>query len=133
MSTSTWDGTTTMVTHTCGGCGVVFGMSEVFYNQRLRDHKGWYCINGCRRIFSGESDVERLTRERDYAQSSRCREHEAHETTKRQRNALKGHLKRVRKRTATGTCPCCKRTFKQLARHMQGQHPKYVASQMENK
>lgn len=28
-------------------------------------------------------------------------------------------------RVGAGVCPCCKRTFQQLARHMKCKHPKY--------
>jgi len=32
---------------------------------------------------------------------------------------------RLKKRIACGVCPCCKRTFTNLARHISGQHPEY--------
>lgn len=40
--------------------------------------------------------------------------------------ATKGHLTRTKRRVAAGVCPCCKRSFKDLARHMEGQHPGYA-------
>jgi hypothetical protein len=28
-----------------------------------------------------------------------------------------------------GVCPCCKRTFENLARHMKGQHPTFAGAE----
>lgn len=33
---------------------------------------------------------------------------------------------KLKLRAANGVCPCCNRTFKQLAAHMSSQHPKYA-------
>lgn len=30
---------------------------------------------------------------------------------------------RLKKRVSAGTCPCCKRSFRQLALHMKSKHP----------
>lgn len=35
--------------------------------------------------------------------------------------------RRLKKRAAAGTCPCCKRSFSNMATHMRKQHPAYVA------
>jgi hypothetical protein len=39
---------------------------------------------------------------------------------------LERAAKRHKTRTAAGTCPCCTRTFKQLAAHMKNKHPDYA-------
>ena len=44
---------------------------------------------------------------------------------RRKLSAAKGALTRTKKRVANGVCPCCNRTFQNLSRHMQGQHPGY--------
>ncbi len=41
-------------------------------------------------------------------------------------NALRGVVTRTKKRIANGTCPCCTRTFTNLARHIAAKHPDYV-------
>lgn len=38
------------------------------------------------------------------------------------RKAVEKKLNRV----SAGTCPCCNRSFKQLAAHMKNKHPDYV-------
>lgn len=40
--------------------------------------------------------------------------------------ATKGVITKMRKRASAGMCPCCQRTFQQLARHMASQHPGFV-------
>lgn len=39
------------------------------------------------------------------------------------RRAEKAAKTRIKNRIARGVCPCCKRTFQNLAAHMQTQHP----------
>jgi len=46
----------------------------------------------------------------------------------RSRRATAGHLTRTKRRIATGTCPCCKRHFVNLERHMTTKHPQYQKS-----
>lgn len=41
--------------------------------------------------------------------------------------ATKGVVTRLSKRASAGTCPCCNRTFKQLAAHMATKHQTFTA------
>lgn len=61
MTTQTF--TETLVALECGKCGVSFGMTETFYNRRRKDHKSWWCPNGCCRAYKGETDEEREIRQ----------------------------------------------------------------------
>ena len=42
-------------------------MTEDFYQARLRDHREWYCPNGCCRVYSGQTadqkEIEKLERQ----------------------------------------------------------------------
>lgn len=58
---------------------------------------------------------QRVAQERDEAQHQRNRA-----------NGYKGHATKIMKRAKAGMCPCCKRTFSQLARHMATQHPTFT-------
>ncbi len=49
-----------MILIECGRCGVPFGMSESYNEARRKDHKGWYCPNGCCRAYHGKNEVEEL-------------------------------------------------------------------------
>jgi hypothetical protein len=115
------------------GCGVIFGMTKTFQDARRKDHKTWYCPNGHARHYPGESEEERLRRvlhetqlareraEREKAAAQQAEQKQADARKKAERQ-LKNHVTR----TANGTCPCCQRTFKQLAAHMKNKHPDYV-------
>lgn len=92
--------------HTCGHCGIQFAVPERWLDDRRSKHDTFYCPNGHPRVFAAESREEKLARERA-----------EDETTDERR--LRG--------VAAGVCPCCNRTFQQLARHMASKHPNVVA------
>lgn len=119
--------TATLVSHCCSECGAVYGLGENFSRVRANDGKVWYCPNGhsqCR----GEGYEKKL--ERQLAQ-----ERQAHDQTKAKIRDVEAELgrvtakaKRLRTRAANGVCPCCKRTFAELAKHMRSKHPDYAGA-----
>jgi hypothetical protein len=116
------------------GCGAVIAMPREEYDWFLSNPgEGFYCYYGHRQWFTGKSKEQKLKdqleRERRRTQEARDRadnERLRAETLRRSRNAYKGKLKATKNRIKNGVCPCCKRTFKNLARHMAGQHPGYA-------
>jgi hypothetical protein len=119
-----------LVAFSCEKCGMTFGVPENYYNiWRLQGEK-WdrriHCVGCGHRWYCGEGTEQRLRRQLEA-------ERAAHDQTKADRdhhvasaNAYKGHLGRVKKRVANGVCPCCMRTFQNLARHMTTKHPDYL-------
>lgn len=108
-----------IVTEECISCGVVFGMTGYFERERRRDHKNFYCPNGHPQHYTAESDAEqnaRLLRE----------EQARHQRTLQRANEAEREAERLKKRVAKGVCPCCKRSFAALARHMKSKHPDYT-------
>lgn len=108
----------------CGGCGIAFAVPETWRAEKQKSGGGWYCPNGCSRVYR-KSDVDR-------AQEELRAERERHERTlarlndaEAERAKVERKLKQQQRRHAAGTCPCCKRTFQQLARHMKSKHPTY--------
>lgn len=101
----------------CGECGIVFWVPDAFYRERRGDGKGWSCPNGHSRVFR-ESDVARLERQLK-------EEKERHQRTLQRANEAEARETRLKRRVKDGTCPCCKRTFRQLARHMETKHPEF--------
>lgn len=93
-------------------------------------HSQYFCI--------GESELEKMRRERDRL-AQRCaerddeirRQRELREGTERQLSATRGVVTRIRNRVGKGVCPCCNRTFSNLARHMIGEHPDFAAQAAE--
>lgn len=102
----------------CIECGVVFAFTGYFYNERVKDHRTFYCPNGHRQSYMHESEAEknaRLLRE----------EQKRHQRTITRNNELaeeKAKLERKLRRVDKGVCPACNRTFSNLARHMACKH-----------
>ena len=108
----------TFVTMHCGECGIEFCVPNFFQEERQKSGGNWYCPNGHSRVYR-ESDADKFRRERDRALQQIAQRDETialHERT----------IGRLKKRTAAGTCPCCQRTFANMAQHMKRQHPDFV-------
>lgn len=118
----------------CGECGISFAVPDNWRAQRIKDQSTWYCPNGHPRAFTGESEAQRLRRELERTKqnlatqielrraSQKEAEHEA-----RERRKLRTRLKHTKERIKNGVCPCCHRSFVQLAKHMATMHPRYAA------
>jgi len=123
----------TLVHESCCKCGVVFGLESGHQGQLLKSHGDFWCPNGHQQHYLGESDADRLKRERAEfearLQRERVRlaaEQRIRFATERQLRAQKGATTKLRRRAAAGTCPCCQRTFQSLTRHMKDRHPDFV-------
>ena len=100
----------------CCNCGVLFAMTAEFAKDRHRrkEAASFYCPNGHAQHYMGKTDAQKL------------REAEAALSAERdQRLAAERELRRIGQRAKGGACPCCKRTFVQLSRHMKAKHPDY--------
>lgn len=127
--------TNRMVTETCYKCHVLFGMTEEQHDLCLERGYSFFCPNGHSQCFC-ESREQKLEKELRTAEQSRDtynrwydEEVKDHKTTMKQRNAHKGQVTKIKRRVSNGVCPCCNRTFENLARHMQSKHPDYVEPQ----
>jgi RNase P subunit RPR2 len=109
-------------------CDVPFFILRSKYKARRLDHKNFWCPNcGRSQYYPQESDNEKL--ERRLAFEKRRRE-SAEREAKYQKDCArtqKAAKTRLKNRVKHGVCPCCNRTFKQLARHMKNKHPEYVS------
>lgn len=117
----------------CCVCGAIFAVALTPF-EHARQHGGFfYCPNG-HRVGWNKSDTEdaRIRRERDIlkqqiAQRDDSLREERHHRVCAERSAAayKGQVTKLRKRAKAGVCPCCNRTFQNLSRHMQTQHPDF--------
>lgn len=115
-------------------CGHVIYLPAVRISQLKRLHGYFYCtVCGQCQVWYEKSDLEKLTAQlvtakdqRDTARRMTNNEREKVRYRTRQLAAQKGVTTRIKNRIANGVCPCCQRTFKNLARHMKGQHPNYT-------
>lgn len=119
------------VTETCCNCGVSFAMTKGFHDVALREKKNktFYCPAGHPQHYTGESDAakaERLARELAASREREAAEREARNREWRLRRQAEGKTRAIKKRVANGVCPCCQRTFENLARHMKTKHPAFT-------
>jgi hypothetical protein len=99
----------------------------------------FYCGYGHGQVFAvGESDANKLRRERDLLAQRIAerddeikRQREMRQETERRLSATRGVVTRIRNRVGHGVCPCCNRTFGNVARHMASQHPTWCAEAAE--
>lgn len=127
----TFAGYSDLEVRVCGECGVLFAMPEVMVAARRRDGEDFYCPNGHCRVFR-ETDADRLQRELAASRDRAARLSAEREQLRASLSAQRGQTTkarnerdRMRARAAVGVCPCCGRTFKQLARHMKAKHPEF--------
>lgn len=126
--------TITLETTDCCSCGITFAVPKRLLDQRRQDLDSFYCPNGHSMVFRKSTadilkqDIERIKREKEEAERARYALH--NELTEKQEEVrkLKKSIERRNKRIAAGVCPCCNRTFKQLAAHIKTKHPE-LASQ----
>ncbi len=121
----------TMTTMCCGQCGIEFQVPDHFYKERRETGKGWYCPNGHTRVFR-ETDLDKMRRERDNAVQQKVRAEQEAAHAELMRLKAEREMKRLKKRAAAGTCPCCNRTVIQMSRHMKTKHPEFVAEEITN-
>jgi hypothetical protein len=118
---------------TCSECGIVFAFDANYMQRRRRDHQTFYCPRGHSQYFPGESDVEQLKKqlklERHAADQLRAEvtyERDQREATERSLRGTRAALTRTKNRIAAGVCPCCSRSFQNLAEHMANKHPAFT-------
>lgn len=119
---------TELKTETCCACGMLFAMPTRFERAMRDSGQSFYCPAGHPQFYGSSTLEKRLER----AEAETRRERERADRAKREahraemsRRAYKGMLTKTKKRVAAGVCPCCNRTFQNLARHMAGQHPNW--------
>jgi hypothetical protein len=127
----------TLRSQTCchSGCGVIFGIEQTYDDILRRSHKSFYCPNGHGQHYSGKSDVElaredaeQARRQRDYERERNGRLESDLRSERHKVAAERGAKTKLKKRIAHGVCPCCKRTFANVARHMKSKHPEQIKS-----
>ena len=130
MDTMTYTGVLAVVN--CCTCGMTFAMPGDFKQRRRDDHEWFYCPAGHEQHYAGKSDAEKLRDELARKERAlvweRSRRDMAQAEAKHMRAVANGHKgahQRTKNRVAKGVCPCCNRSFVNLAKHMSGQHPDY--------
>jgi hypothetical protein len=124
----------TFVVQTCchKECLVTFAIPKEMYQKFRNTHQLFYCPRGHSQHYVRKSDLERAQEE--LAQVKRSKEYiEAQLATARKDRdhhkhvaaVHRGQKQALKNRIAAGLCPCCRRPFANLMRHMQNQHPHF--------
>lgn len=126
----------------CCTCSEPIHLSDDQRATLKRNQGAFHCLWGHSNYFpAGPTEAETLRRERDRLKQEAARleeerarawrvtaqERERAASAERRASAARGQVTKLKKRAAAGTCPCCNRTFVQLARHMEAQHPGFIA------
>lgn len=118
-------------------CGMRHAVPTELREFQLREHqngrhKTVYCPLGHEYSPAGESKCHQLSRQLEAEKKRTAAAIASHDQTRaalrekdRELIAQKGVNTKLKKRVGNGVCPCCGRTFKQLARHMESKHPEY--------
>jgi hypothetical protein len=133
----------------CPSCAGTFAILRSYKDEAYRlgkFKKCWTCPYCKVERGYGEGEANRhakalaqkereLQQERDMKEYHRQAAREALQEAnhfRASRDGMKGALNKVKKRVAHGVCPCCNRTFKQLAAHMAKMHPELLAKPEES-
>ena len=110
----------------CGGCAGTYAINERFRQECHTQGKFWHCPY-CDTLWGyGEGELARVKRQLEEQRKLKDQERLWREKAEHQTRAVRGVVTKLKKRAANGICPCCKRTFAQLARHMATKHPEYA-------
>jgi hypothetical protein len=134
---TTWSFSTSLTEIQCGQCGGVYALAENYRREKQQQGGFWNCPY-CRCSWGyGEGENARLKKqlaqEKHNAEQTQARLRQEAEfaanrasIAERRRAAMKGQVTRIKNRVGKGVCPCCRRHFVNLQRHMQGQHPDWA-------
>ena len=111
----------------CFACGCLFGMTMDFKDARQRNKDTFYCPAGHPQHYLGKSDKELRREAEARARAAEDQALAAKQELARVKREAKAEQTRLAQRARGGVCPCCNRSFVQLARHMKTKHPEHGA------
>ncbi len=123
----------------CFKCKCEMWLPDALYEAAMaaKEKITFYCAYGHPQVYiTGESEETKLRRERDLLKQQAARLHEeataaSNEAFQQRERAVRAEAsnKKLKKRASAGACPCCKRTFSNMAEHMKHQHPDFVVAE----
>ncbi len=124
-----------LVLETCcrTDCGMTFAIPRTWQKKRIEDHSHWFCPNGHEQRYTGQTEEAKLRAQLEREQADKARvqanldeERRVVRATERRLASTRGVVTRVKNRIKNGVCPCCRRSFENLAQHMKTKHQRYV-------
>jgi hypothetical protein len=128
--TLTYEGELTVLTCWCGTRHAVPSELRRF---QLRQHDNGenvtsiYCPLGHTHVPSGRSKAVAEREKREQLERQLANRDEDLRAERAAHAATKVQATKLRKRAEAGACPCCNRSFVQLARHIKTKHPEFQA------
>jgi hypothetical protein len=117
--------TITMVNLECW-CGCPFSAPQSLYDEHKKYHTtSIYCPHGHSVVYGKKTDIALAREAQKHAEAETARVRAMLDQETASHRATKGALTKAKKRAAAGVCPCCHRTFQNVARHMRSKHPEY--------
>lgn len=123
--------TTTFHVVACYTCGTKFAINGSMYKRAVTNKEGCVYCPACREgmHWTGKTEdqkrIDELERKLKWEAKNAAYQKHYKEQAERKLSAAKGQMTKLKKRAAAGVCPCCNRTFHNLARHMETKHPEH--------
>lgn len=123
-----------MVWTICPDCKTLHAFERTIYDAAIQRRPDFtiHCPNGHGWHYKSEkekSDEERIRQERDRLKQQLAQKDDeiaearrAAAAAEKKASTEKGKVTRLMNRAKAGVCPCCNRTFTNLARHMASKH-----------
>jgi len=112
-------------------CGITHAVPKSLREVQMKQHDergevmGIYCPLGHSHVPKGESRFEKMRKRMVAAEAAHDQTKAELEHTEARRRAEKAAKTRLKNRVAAGVCPCCKRSFQNLRRHIENKHPDF--------
>lgn len=116
----------------CYTCGVHFGIGDDLYRRVVTNETGSvFCPacgkQTCWRESEDQKRIKELQRKLEWEAAECARQKSLRDAAEASLQSTRGVVTRLKRRSSAGVCPCCHRTFKQLANHMATKHGDFVA------
>lgn len=108
----------------CAACNIDFAIPSTFLDRRRQDGRNFFCPVGHSLSFD-KTEVDALREQLEQAQARRDFWQAEAKREKGNATAAKSEATKQKNRAKNGVCPCCNRSFVQLARHVKTQHPNF--------
>ncbi len=133
MQTLTFEETQVLETETCCNCGILFAVPEDFKSAKRKNHNEFYCPNGHGQHYTGKSEAEKLRNRLSQTESLLDDYKKDLQKERISKAAVKGQLIKLKNRVKNGVCPCCKRSFVGLKKHIENKHPEFYKKKKRSK
>lgn len=113
----------------CCSCGTPFMLPKRMQKVLIENHQRFYCPNGHGQSYCGKTEAQKLKEQLEQEKQRSAADKERLEKQWLEKHGEVVKLEKKLKRIHNGVCPCCNRTFSNLAKHMETQHPEVLGKE----